>query len=200
MVSETGGARNVTKSGNGTLVLADAGNSYSGATTVNAGVLSVADVADNGSPSGLGQGTSLVLGGGTLRFTGAGADATNRAITLTANSTVQVTGAAGESHAPRRDRRRRRLVCAHEDRQQYRPADVSGANTFNGNVTISNGGLVVTNSNALGTGTKTVVATNGTAGNCHIRLDSMGGADIVLPASHLVPDEQRLGHRQWQHQ
>ena len=59
---------------------------------------------------------------------------------------------------------------------------LSGANTFTGNVTISAGQLWITNSSALGAGTKTVTMTNGSAGNCQLYLDGSGG-NIVLPST-----------------
>jgi len=59
---------------------------------------------------------------------------------------------------------------------------LSGANTFTGNVTISAGQLWITNSSALGAGTKTVTMTNGSAGNCQLYLDGSGG-NIDLPST-----------------
>ncbi|MCX5674647.1 MAG: autotransporter-associated beta strand repeat-containing protein, partial [Planctomycetota bacterium] len=56
-----------------------------------------------------------------------------------------------------------------------------GNNTFTGAVTITAGALTITNSGALGTGTKTVTMTAGTAGNCQLYLDGSGG-DIDLAA------------------
>ena len=53
---------------------------------------------------------------------------------------------------------------------------LSGANTFTGPVTVNNGWLTITNSNALGTGTKTVALTNGTNGLPELHLDGIGGA------------------------
>jgi autotransporter-associated beta strand protein len=76
------------KLGNGTLVFSG-NHSYTGATTISAGTLSIANIANGGSASGLGNSTSaaanLVLNGGTLNFTGASASS-NRSFTL-ANST-----------------------------------------------------------------------------------------------------------------
>jgi fibronectin-binding autotransporter adhesin len=68
------------KAGAGTLVLNGA-NTYSGPTAVTGGVVSIPALADAGSASGIGTGTTIILDGGTLRYTG-GAVSTNRAIQL----------------------------------------------------------------------------------------------------------------------
>ena len=80
----TGGATSLTKSGTGVWTLTNA-NTYTGVTTLNAGVLSVASLPDGGVAGPIGAATSaagnLVLNGGTLRYTGAGAS-TDRLFTL----------------------------------------------------------------------------------------------------------------------
>ncbi|MEA3211482.1 MAG: fibronectin-binding autotransporter adhesin [Chthoniobacter sp.] len=61
---------------------------------------------------------------------------------------------------------------------------LSGNNTFTGNVGINGGAVIITNSNALGSGTKTITispTTNPTSQPA-LRLDGSGGA-ITLPAS-----------------
>jgi len=68
------GSGSLTQAGSGTTTLTG-DNGYTGGTTINAGVLSVAVLADGGSNSHLGastnEATSLVLNGGTLQYTGA---------------------------------------------------------------------------------------------------------------------------------
>lgn len=59
---------------------------------------------------------------------------------------------------------------------------LSGNNSFSGAVTVQSGGLVIKNSNALGTGPKTVTVNNGTAGSSQLYLDGSGG-DISLASS-----------------
>src|SRR5215472_17151230 len=86
------GNTSVLMSGAGTFTLSST-NTYTGVTTINAGVLSVATIGNGGSAGNLGAATSaatnLVLGGGTLQYTGATAS-TNRAFTLTAGTTSSI--------------------------------------------------------------------------------------------------------------
>jgi autotransporter-associated beta strand protein len=85
----------LTKAGVGTMVLSGT-NSFSGAVTINAGILSVNTVAATGSSSSLGTGSATstisISGSGTLRYTGSG-HSTNRAITLTGSgATIDASG------------------------------------------------------------------------------------------------------------
>lgn len=91
--SGAGSVVNVAKIGTGTLTLSGV-NSYVGTTTVSGGVLSTASIQNNGTDSGLGAGTSIVLGGGVLQYTGA-STTTNRNFTINAGiNKLDVTTAA----------------------------------------------------------------------------------------------------------
>ncbi len=76
------GTTGLTVSGGGKVTLGTV-NSFTGAVALNAGITSVAAVANGGANSPLGAGTALAFGGGTLEFTGA-SGSTDRAVTLNA--------------------------------------------------------------------------------------------------------------------
>jgi len=95
VISNTNANGAIRKIGTGTLTLGDA-NTYGGSTTVSEGVLAIATIADGGTPSSIGQSSNaaanLVVDGGTLRYTGAGAGS-DRLFTIgTAGATIESAG------------------------------------------------------------------------------------------------------------
>ena len=84
-ITEGSAGQSLTKSGSGTLSLSYGNNAYSGATTIDGGVLAVSILANGLSSSSIGKSNSspanLVLDGGTLQYAGGGSN-TNRQFTL----------------------------------------------------------------------------------------------------------------------
>jgi autotransporter-associated beta strand protein len=144
----------LTQNGSGTLILSGA-NAYTGATNVNSGTLSLAVITNGGVAGALGNSTNaagnLVLGGGTLEYTGTSNGTTDRNFTLTAgttsgisvaNSTVSLTisGAAAATSGNLTKSGAGTLL-------------LSGANAYTGSTTVSAGTLVLSGaSGALGSG------------------------------------------------
>ena len=90
-----GTAGGINKAGTGLLSL-EGSNTFTGPVTVTAGTLQFSTVSDIGGPaSNLGQGSSIVLSGGTLRFIGGISQTSNRTISTTASSTLAANGTGG---------------------------------------------------------------------------------------------------------
>lgn len=98
--NNTGAAATLTKNGTGTWRLSSATSSYTGNTTINAGVLEAATLANGGSNSSIGASTSaanqlLLANGTTFRYVGSSNVTSNRSFTI--NGTVAGDGATIES-------------------------------------------------------------------------------------------------------
>lgn len=101
------GAGNLIKRGNGQVNLTGV-NTYTGVTTLEAGILNVATLADYGQSSSLGNrpvgsdsgsNVSLLFRGGTLQYTGSTAQSTNRAIriSITGGAFIDASGSTLEA-------------------------------------------------------------------------------------------------------
>ncbi len=94
-ISNGATAVGLTKAGAGTLSLTGA-STFTGPVTVSAGTLQFTTVSNNGgAASSLGQGTDGISLGATLSFVGSTNQSTNRAMTLTAGSTLLASGVGG---------------------------------------------------------------------------------------------------------
>ncbi len=167
------------------------------ATIVNAGVLNVNADAALGLLGATPDTTApLTLNGGALQFQNAFVLSANRNVilgasggsidtqTLTSNTeiagVISGTGGLTKTYTPG------------GTQIANSPLILSGVNTFTGAVTDTFGSLIITNSASLGTGTKTVTITNGTAGNPQLHLDpSLGstpgvGIDLASGISFTV--------------
>jgi fibronectin-binding autotransporter adhesin len=99
-VVDNGGAVGVTKAGTGRVTLNNTANSYTGATTLSGGTLTVASIGNGGAASAIGASSAdaanLVLESGTLSYIG-GTATTDRGFTLVnggASRIFEVTGTA----------------------------------------------------------------------------------------------------------
>jgi fibronectin-binding autotransporter adhesin len=84
----TGGTGGIRKTGAGTLTITENGSSYSGATTIDGGILTAVSLSNINVNSAIGRGSAggspadLVFGGGTLRHNAANVASTNRLFTI----------------------------------------------------------------------------------------------------------------------
>ncbi|WP_082306272.1 autotransporter-associated beta strand repeat-containing protein [Pseudomonas kilonensis] len=101
-IVDNGGSIGFTKAGTGLVTLTNANNTHTGATTVSQGILSVGNITNGGTASGIGASSAassnLFLGGSTLRYTGL-TTTSDRGFTIAKSgsilgSTVEVTSAA----------------------------------------------------------------------------------------------------------
>lgn len=137
-------------------------NSYAGSTVVGAGTLQIGDGGGTGS-----LGTGPVVTHTTLRFNRTGTLAVPNDLSGPGGLTVECPVNAGT------------IVF-------------SGRNTFTGDVNLRSGALRITNGTALGTGPKSVLLSNGTAGSPQLLLDGRGGG-FTVPAAISFTTSQATG-------
>jgi fibronectin-binding autotransporter adhesin len=147
------GVRNptaVTKSDAGTWTLSG-NNTYTGATTINGGTLSIATITNGGVSGSLGNSTTnatnLVLGGGTLEYTGSASGSTNRDFTLTAGTTSGIS--VTNSTASLTMSGNAATTTGGLTKVGAGTLVLSGANTYTGTTTVSAGNLTLTGGSAI---------------------------------------------------
>ncbi|MEI7912833.1 MAG: autotransporter-associated beta strand repeat-containing protein [Verrucomicrobiota bacterium] len=149
VITGTGG--NVIQAGTGTTTLGNS-NTYSGATTISAGKLSIATLADGAQTSSIGNSSNaaanLVLDGGTLQYTGTDVS-TDRGFTITAGKAgiIEVTSnkltISGASAT----------TSGSLTKTGSGTLELTAVNGYTGGTLVSAGTLKVNNNPALGSGT-----------------------------------------------
>ena len=175
IVGNISGDGNLSQTGAGTTTLSSAVNSYTGITTISAGTLQVATLANGGSTSSIGQSTNaaanLVFSGGTLAYTG-GSVVSDRAfaINAAATGTINVSNAATTLSLPGATGA---VTTGALTKTGPGALTLSGANTYNGNTTVSGGMLNITGS-LTGLAATTNLAYGGTVGNTIVNISGSG--------------------------
>ncbi len=183
-----GGLLNLTMTG-GSLTLANAASTYTGVTQVNGGTLTVAAMANGGSPSSIGSSpsaaTSLVLNGGTLVYTG-GSAVTDRGFTVAAgNGTLNLPSVGTTLTFGGSSVFTGGLIKTGPGR-----LTLTGASSGAGTVAVNAGSLAVNNTSgaATGTGVTTVAAGATVTG-----IGRLGGGLFVSGGGTLSPGNPGIG-------
>lgn len=183
----SGTNRAITKTGTGTLVLSGA-NTFNGALTISDGVVSIGTITNTSTAGALGQNNSLVLEGGTLRYTGATASS-NRIVTLAnaktgtlevgaANTILTLSGATASTSGTLNKTGEGTLL-------------LSGNNQHSGGTTVTEGTLRATGANSLGSGTATLAG--GTLDLANNSSTNFGNNVVVTADSTLSANRTSSG-------
>lgn len=152
-IQDSSGSLALVKDGAGTQTVAGT-NTYTGGTTINAGILQVG----NGNTNSSGVGIAVSLGTGAVTVT-----ASTAALQFNLFGTNTFTNAISGSGGLNLNNLNLTLV-------------LNTSNSFSGNVTVNDGSLYLKNANGIGIGSaglgsKNVTVANGTIGNSQIHLD-----------------------------
>lgn len=173
-INNVGGAISFSKTGTGTQTLSGTNSAYTGVTTITAGVLEAAALANGGANSSIGASsnaaTNLVFGAATatLRYTGNTDVTTDRGFTL--SSGTSNAGATLESSGTGAWTIPAAVAIGYGTINEARALTLggagAGANTFAG--TIANNGTGVTTVNKTGSGTWALTSNNSFTGPLNI--------------------------------
>ncbi|MFT3992390.1 MAG: autotransporter-associated beta strand repeat-containing protein [Luteolibacter sp.] len=175
------GSGGLTKNGSGTLTIST-NNTYTGPTTINGGILSIASLSDSGSPSAIGASAkdagNFVLNGGTLQILSSQTNmdrdltlgAAGGTFDIAAGSSIQLSGNVIGSGTMTKSGEGTLLLV--------------GANSYTGN-TIINGGRVYlggAEANTQGLGSGSITINNGRLSMSDVRKSANSAWNIVVPA------------------
>lgn len=175
LIGDNGGPTAVTKIDAGLWELT-AANTYTGATSINGGTLAFSNL------NNLGAGTVLNLGGGNLRWNA------GNTVDITTARTVTLTGGNSGFNTNGQNITFAGVISGTGNlvKQGNGVLNLTGSNTFSGGVSVGNSGgtIRITNSQALGVGTKTISVVGNVGGVNTPSLVLNGDAGpVVLPGS-----------------
>jgi len=170
------GAGALLKSGASTVTINNT-NGFTGSVTINQGVLNAASLANAGTNSALGSGSAINLGGGTLGYTGAAAASTDRPVSVTAASALQL------------DAGNLALTGVLSGTADLIKGGVgtlvldNAANTISGNISVTGGAVQVDDTAKLGTGSLSLgggtLALTGTTAIATSKAIALSGGGII---------------------
>ncbi|TPM29428.1 autotransporter outer membrane beta-barrel domain-containing protein, partial [Mesorhizobium sp. B2-2-2] len=176
----------LTKTGAGTLTLSNAGNNYTGITTVSQGTLAVSTLTNGGTNSGIGAASSassnlMLQNGGTLGYVGTNASS-NRGFTLgTGGGGIGVVGGTTLTMSGTA------TGLGGLTKSGAGTLVLSGTNNYSGGTMVGTGTLRAGSTSAFGTGSVTVNtgATLDLAGNNNTVSGLNGAGNVLLGSATL---------------